>query len=494
MAGATGEEGRPIGLGAALAPVAALVVLVALSFYLFGDRGAAGPSQIAIVCAALVGVLVGRLHGRSLDVLREAAVQSVASGIGAMFILFAVGSLIGTWAMSGTLIAMVAYGLQILSPDYFYMTAAILCGLVAATIGSSWTVIGTLGVGLVGIAEQMELSPAVTAGAIVSGAYFGDKTSPLSDSVNLAAAATGAPLYEHIRETLLTSLPTFALALLLFWSLGSPGDFDAAAEVEAIGRSFAITPWLFLPLALVLALALLKLPPFTTIFLGALAGGLLAVIVAPERVVALAADPELPTPLALLKGVWVALATGYVSSTGSPEIDQLLTRGGMASMLGTIWLIIAALAFGGIVERIGVLERLIAPLIGLARSTGALVAAVVGTVVGTNVVAADQYIAIVLPGRMFGPAFAARGYRPVVLSRAIGDTGTVTSAIVPWNSCGAFVAATLGVPTLKLLPYAFFSLLSPLVTVAIAALGWRMLRADRPGGPAQPAEDRAARG
>jgi NhaC family Na+:H+ antiporter len=477
MAG-RGEVRPPLGLGAALVPVGALILLVALSFVLFGDEGAKGPSQIAIVLAALVTVLVGWRHGIPIDAMREAAVASVSTGISAIFILFAVGSLIGTWAMSGTLIAMVYYGLELLSPDYFYATAAVLCGLVAATIGSSWTTIGTVGVGLVGIAGQMELSPAVTAGAIVSGAYFGDKTSPLSDSVNLAAAATGAKLYDHIRETLWTSLPTLLLALVLFSLLGARGDFDASEEIERIGRAFPITPWLFLPLLLVLGMAVAKVPPFTAIFLGALAGGVLAVVVAPERVVALADDPELPTVLALLKGVWLALANGYQSSTGDPVIDQLLSRGGMDSMLGTIWLIIAALAFGGLVERIGVLERLITPLVALARSTGALVAAVVGTVIGTNIVAADQYIAIVLPGRMFKQAFADRGYAPVVLSRAIGDTGTVTSAIVPWNSCGAFVAATLAVPTLDLLPYAFFNILSPLVTIAIAVLGFRMVRAE----------------
>lgn len=328
------EESVPLGLASALAPVAALVVLVALSFYLFCDVGAAGPSQIAIVCAALVGVLVGRLHGHSLEALREAAVKSVSSGIAAIFILFAVGSLIGTWAMSGTLVAMVYYGLQILSPNYFYMTSCILCGLVATTIGSSWTVIGTLGIGLVGIAQQMDLSPAVTAGAVVSCAYFGDKSSPLFDSVNLAAADTGANLYDHIRETLWTSIPT--LALVLFAILGSAGDFDATDEIDAMACSFAITLLLFLPLAFFFVLAMLKWPPFTTIFLGALAGGLMAVLFAPERVAALAADPSLPAPLALLKGVWLALATGYVSATGEPELDQLLTRGGMASMLGTI--------------------------------------------------------------------------------------------------------------------------------------------------------------
>ena len=218
----------------------------------------------------------------------EAAVASVSSGIGAIFILFAVGSLIGTWAMSGTLVAMVYYGMQLLSPNYFYLTTVVICGIVAMSIGSSWTVVGTIGIGLMGIAANMDLSPAVTAGAVISGAYFGDKSSPLSDSANLAAASAGVDLYVHVRETFITSAVTLPAALLVFWYLGSPGDFDAQEQLDAIQHLFHISLWLFVPLLLVVALAALKLPPFTTIFVGALAGGVLAVIVAPERVIAYA--------------------------------------------------------------------------------------------------------------------------------------------------------------------------------------------------------------
>lgn len=469
---------RPVTLLEALLPIVSLIGLVSLSFVLFGDAGALGPNQVALVVATMVAVLIGWRCGYSLEALQEAAVASVSSGIGAMFILFAVGSLIGTWAMSGTLVAMVYYGLQILHPNYFYLTAAVICAIVSLSIGSSWTVVGTIGIGLMGIAINMGLSPEITAGAIISGSYFGDKSSPLSDSTNLAAAAAGADLYEHIRAVLWTSVPAMAGALTLFWYLGTPGDFDASEKIDAIQRLFNVSLIHFLPLVVVVVLAVAKMPPFTTIFIGALAGGLLAVFVAPDRVITYAGAEHLPRAVGLLKGVWLALADGYVSNTGDASIDRLISRGGMESMLGTVWLIITALAFGGVVEKAGVLERLITPIIDSARSIGRLVLYLVGAVISTNIVTADQYIAIVLPGRMFKEAFRRRGLAPIVLSRAIGDSGTVTSSLIPWNSCGAYMAATLGVATVHYAPYALFNILSPIITVASAYAGWRMIRTD----------------
>jgi NhaC family Na+:H+ antiporter len=372
---------------------------------------------------------------------------------------------------------MVYYGLQLLSPNYFYMTAAVICAVISASIGSSWTVAGTIGIGLMGIALSMDLNPGIAAAAVISGAYFGDTSSPLSDSANLAAAAAGVDLYDHIRETAVTSGLSLVIALAVFWFLGQPGDFDASEKMANIQSAFQPSLVLFIPLLVVVGLAVLKFPPFTTIFLGALTGGLLGVIVAPERVIAFAdAGDGISRPLLLLKGVWLALADGYKSDTGYAMIDQLVTRGGMESMLNTIWLIITALAFGGVVEKAGVIERLITPVIQAAKSTGSLVASLVGAVIATNIVTADQYIAIVLPGRMFKNAFAQRGFAPVVLSRAIGGSGTPTGALVPWNSCGAFLAATLGVPTMSLLPYAIFNFVSPLLVIIFAYAGLRMMR------------------
>jgi NhaC family Na+:H+ antiporter len=480
MAEASPSTTRPLTMTEAAIPIVALIVLVGLSFYLFGDGGAKGPNQVALVLAAMIALVIGRRAGFTLEQLREAAITSVGTGVGAIFILFAVGALTGAWAMSGTLMAMVYYGLQILSPNYFYMTTALICGIVAFSIGSSWTVAATIGIGLVGIAVNMELSPAVTAGAVISGAYFGDKSSPLSDTANLAAAVGGANLYQHLREVLWTSIPAFAITLLIFLFMGSPGDFDASEKLDSIRKTFDVSLLHFLPLVVVVALAALRFPPFTTIMMGALAGALLAVVTSPERVIAFAADPDLATPLALLKGAWLALASGYTSTTGYEAIDMLASRGGMERMLDTIWLIIVALAFGGVVEKAGVIERLIAPVLAAVKSNGGLVAATVGSTVTTNVVTADQYIAIVLPGRMFKGAYQKRGLAPVVLSRSLGDSATVTSALIPWNSCGAFMAATLGVATVAYAPYTFFNFLSPLISVALAFLGIRMLKSPSP--------------
>ncbi len=469
---------QPLTLAEAIVPIVSLVALVALSYFLFGDAGASGPNQVALVVATMIAVLIGWRKGHTMQALREAAIASVGSGIGAIFILFAVGALIGTWALSGTLIAMVYYGLQLLSPNYFYVTACAIAAVVSFSIGSSWTVVGTIGIGLMGIALNMDLDPAITAGAVISGAYLGDTTSPLSDSANLAAAAAGVDLYQHLRETALTSIPAVAIAMAVFVTLGRPGDFEANDKILAIQSAFAITPWLFLPLAVVVVLALFRVPPVTAILAGALAGGILAVVAAPGRVIALAGgEAGMSSGLALLKGVWKALASGYVSTTGTPAIDQLVSRGGMASMLNTIWLIISALAFGGVVEKAGVLDRLMTPVIRAAKSAGRLVSSLVAAVIGTNVVTADQYIAIVLPGRMFKGAFAQRGFAPVVLSRTIAASGTPTSALIPWNSCGAYMAATLGVATFSYMPYAIFNFVSPLLAIGFAYAGVRMLRA-----------------
>jgi NhaC family Na+:H+ antiporter len=474
------KKPEPLSLGEALIAVASLVGLVALSYVLFGDAGASGPSQVALTVATMIVAFMGWRRGHTLDSLRDAAIASVGSGVGAIFILLAVGALIGTWAMSGTLVTMVHYGLQLLHPNYFYVTAVLICAVVSASIGSSWTVVGTVGIGLMGISQNMGLDPGISAAAIISGAYMGDTTSPLSDSANLAAAAAGTDLYEHVRETAVTSGLALLISLGVFWTLGSPGDFDASDKIALIERAFNVSPWLLVPLVIVVVLALLRFPPFTAIFLGALAGGVLAVIAAPERVMAFAAkagaDYGIPDWLAQLKGVWLALASGYQSSTGVAVLDQLVSRGGMASMLNTIWLVITALAFGGVIEKAGVLERLITPVIAKAKSVGALVGVTVGSVVATSVATADQYMAIVLPGRMFKDAYAKRGLAPVMLSRTIGASGTPTSALIPWNSCGAYMAATLGVATLSYAPYAVFNMASPLLAILVATVGLRTIR------------------
>jgi len=288
-------------------PVAALIVLLATSYLLFGEKAAQGPNQVALVFCGLIASGVAVKNGMPWSGLRQAVIDGVASALSAIFILLAVGALIGTWALSGTIVAMVYYGLEMLSPHYFYASAAAICAVVAVGIGSSWTVAGTIGIGLIGVAANMGLSPAITAGAVISGAYFGDKTSPLSDTVNLAAASAGSDLYEHIRESLWTSVPALVLSLIGFALLGRPGNFDASTTLSGLSQHFVITPWALSPIVLVFGLAVLRFPPFVTIFAGALFGGVLAVVFNAHQVAAFAQSTTLPAPLALLKGIWSAL-------------------------------------------------------------------------------------------------------------------------------------------------------------------------------------------
>lgn len=460
----------------ALLPVGSLLVLLGLSFFLFRDTASYGANQIALVFCGLMAAAVAYKNGMAWDGIRQAVVDGIASGLVAIMILLGVGALIGTWAMSGTISSMVYYGLKLLSPHYFYATTTIICAVVGFSIGSSWTVAGTIGIGMMGIADSMQLSPAITAGAVISGAYFGDKASPLSDTANLATAAAGSNLFDHIRESFWTSVPSLLIAVVLFAFLGSPGDFDSSATLSSLRTHTVVSLWSFLPLFVVLALAMLRFPPFVTVFLGALAGGVQAVILSPDAVASLAADPALPTGLAMLKGVWAALAKGYRVVSGDAMVDKLLTRGGMESMLNTVWLIITALAFGAVVEHAGLMQRLMDPVIRKAKSATALVSSVVATCIGANILTSDQYMAIVLPARLFRQTFVDRGYSTVLLSRAVGDSATVTSPLIPWNSCGAYMSAALGISTFAFLPYCFFNLLNPLITIVFTAIGLRVLR------------------
>lgn len=479
----SGEGGGGVRLPSlldALIPVITLMGLLALSYFLFGSSASSGPNQVALLFCGTIAAGIAYKNGMPWDGIRQAAVDGVATGLPAIMILLAVGALIGTWSLSGTIVAMIYYGLKILSPNFFYATTALVCAVVGFSIGSSWTVAGTIGIGLVGIAISMNLSPAITAGAIISGAYFGDKASPLSDTANLATATAGSGIYAHIRESLWTSLPSLFLAGIIFALLGAPGDFDASGALARIEGEVAISPWVFLPFLFVLGLSLVRFPPFVTIFAGALVGGIVACFHDPSRVIAFAGEPSLPAAVALLKGVWSAMATGYTFSSGDVALNTIMTRGGMSSMMNTVWLIISALAFGAILEHAGMLNRLIAPIVGRAKSIGGLVASLVATCIGANLLTSDQYIAIALPGRLFKPIFAKLGLAPVLLSRVLGDSATVTSPLIPWNSCGAYMAATLGVPTTAYFAFCFFNFFNPMFTILFAAFGLRVLKVAAP--------------
>lgn len=457
-------------LSDALIPVISLIFLLSVSVSLFGDNSSAGPNQIVLIaCAAIASGLAIR-NGHRWDDLQAAMVAGIGTAMGAILILLAVGALIGTWMMAGTVPSMIYYGLQLMSPQYFFAASCLICAITSVSIGSSWTVAGTLGVGLIGVSMGLGLSPAITAGAIISGAYFGDKMSPLSDTTNLAAAVVETDLFDHIRHMAWTTGPSFLISLLIFMLIGIGTEVssnnEALAQTMAIlHESFNITPLTLIPLAIVFFMAMRRVPPLPTILFGALLGGIVAVILQPEVVLNFAGTPEAGALVGYTRGVWLAMADGFISATGNAEVDNLLSRGGMSSMLTTIWLIISALAFGAVLEHAGMLKRLINTALKAAKSTGSLMATVVGSCIGVNVIAGEQYMAVVLPGKMFKAEFKRRNLDPRNLSRVIEDSGTLTSPLVPWNTCGAYMAATLGVATFAYLPFAFFNLINPLISI-----------------------------
>jgi NhaC family Na+:H+ antiporter len=480
----------------ALLPLAILIVLLTVSVYLFGADSSYGPNQVALILATVVASLVAIKNGHCWVDIHAAIGNGISVAIGAMLILLAVGALIGAWMLSGTVPTLIHYGLKVLNPSLFYAASCLICALVATAIGSSWTTAGTLGVALIGIALAQGLSPEITAGAIISGAYFGDKMSPLSDTTNLASAVVGTELFTHIRHMAWTTGPSFALALLLFTGAGmfaSPAtDLDQlAATSDTLAARFDLSPLTLLPVALLVWLALRRVPALPTILAGAALGAVLAVLLQPDRAAELADSPDLPRTLALVKGVWISLFAGYSSSTGDPAVDALLSRGGMLSFLNTIFLILTALSFGAVMEHTGLLERMIMAVLRAVRGTGSLIASVVGTTFLSNVVTADQYMSIVIPGRMFREEFRRRRLKARNLSRTVEDAGTLTSCLVPWNSGGAYMAATLGVATLAYLPFCFLNLINPMMAVLY---GWRDFKQDRyEEGESIPAIDEAPR-
>jgi len=461
----------------ALIPIAVLIALLSLSVYLFGEDSSGGANQVALLMAAMVAAVIAIRNGHRWAEIQQAIVLGISTAMGAILILLAVGALIGTWMMAGTVPAMIYYGVKILDPAWFYMATCLVCSIASLSIGSSWTVAGTLGVGLIGVALALGVSPEITAGAVVSGAYFGDKMSPLSDTTNLAPAVTGTELFTHIQHMAWTTTPSFIIALALFLIMGlniEAGDApaDALASMSLLTEQFDLSLWTLLPLVLVFGMAMRKFPAFPTILIGGLFGGVMAIVLQPSTVLAFGDADHLPRGLAMLKGVWVAFANGYVSNSGDAAVDSLLSRGGMSSMLNTIWLVLCALTFGAVMEHAGLLERLIASILGAAKSTGALVGAVLLTCIGANIIASDQYMAIVLPGKMYRAEFRRRGLRARNLSRAIEDAGTLTSPLVPWNTCGAYMASTLGVATFAYLPFALFNLINPVVSLIYGLTGF----------------------
>jgi NhaC family Na+:H+ antiporter len=464
----------------ALAPVVVLILLIALTIASFGVSATDGPLQVALMLSAAFASLIAFKNGFTAAAVADAAVGGVSTAVGAIFILLAVGALIGTWNMAGTIPTVVTYGVQLLNPSVFFFATAAICAIVGMVTGSSWTTAGTLGVAFIGIASLMGVSEPIAAGAVICGAYFGDKMTPLSETTILVPRLVGGGLTtgQHIRNMFWTAGPALGVSLVIFLILGLSADAGAEIStdtaVDALESVFNISLLNLLPLALLVVFTVKKAPPFLAILGSALFAGILACFTQWDAVKAFVDDPELGPVRTGIEAIYAAMATGFVSHSGIEPIDELFSRGGMASLLTTVWLVLAAMAFAAVLEHAGFLDRLLAPVVTRARSRGQLILSVNASAIGLNVTAGDQYVADVLPARMFRDEFRRRGLAPEVLSRAVEDSGTVTSPLVPWNTCGAYMAGVLGVPTASYLPFCFFNLLSPVLDVVYGFLGFKV--------------------
>ena len=450
-------------------PVTVLVLLLSLSVYLFGEDSSYGPNQIALCVGAAAAALIGWRNGKLWLEIEESIVYGITVAIKPLLILFCVGSLIGSWIMSGTVPTMIYYSLLILDPSIFYSASCIICALIALSIGSSWTVAGTVGIALIGAAAGLGMSVEITAGAIISGSYFGDKMSPLSETTNLAPAVAGTDLFGHIGHMIWTTLPSILIALVLFTAIGLNIDTTNTSSnleitMQLLSENFSINVFMLLPVIMLLVMANKKFPPIPTILAGVILGVLIALIFQRSAISSLGGETT-NNLLALFKGIWITLFDGFVLNSGNDTLDNLMTRGGMSSMLSTVWLVLCAMVFGGVMEKTGLLQRLVDYALSFAHNTGTLIATTIATCIGANIITSDQYISVVLPGRMYKLEYQSRKLDPRILSRTLEDAGTITSPLIPWNTCGAYMSATLGVATFAYLPYCFFNIINPIIAL-----------------------------
>ncbi|SHG31487.1 transporter, NhaC family [Flavobacterium segetis] len=466
------NRNKELSIGEALIPVAALIIMLGFNVYVYGDAALSGSNQFVLLLGAAVAAIVGFFNKITFHKMMEEVANNIKSTSGAILILLMVGALAGTWLVSGIIPSMIYYGLQILSPAIFLPATLIICSIISIATGSSWTTSATVGIALIGVGGALGFDLGMVAGAVISGAYFGDKLSPMSDTTNLAPAMAGTDLFTHIRYMTMTTIPTYIITLIIFIILGLSvdikGDVNIAALLTDIEASFTISPWLFAVPVIVIGLIVKKTEPLIALLIGTLLAGIFALIFQPH-IINQIAGVEHMTIQSAYKGVMNAITIDVIVPTENKTLTSLFTSGGMQKMLGTIWLILCAMVFGGIMDAIGALARISQALLKLAHSTFGLFAATVGSCLALNITASDQYLAIVVPGKMFAKAYKDKGLAPENLSRTLEDSGTVSSVLIPWNTCGAYHAGTLGVSTLDYLPYAFFNIISPFMTLIFAA-------------------------
>jgi len=468
---------RNLNIFEALIPIVALVALLAYNVYVYGDDALSGSNQFILLIGASIAAIIGFNNKVSYKNMIEEVANNFKSTTGAILILLMVGALAGTWLISGIIPAMIYYGLQILNPTIFLPATVVICAIISIATGSSWTTSATVGIALIGIGKAIGLPLGMVAGAVLSGAYFGDKMSPLSDTTNLAPAMAGAELFDHIKYMAFTTVPTIIVTLIIFTIIGltrdTAGQTNPTEMLGSIKEAFHITPLLFIVPIIVVGLIVKKAPPLVALMAGTLLGGIFAVIFQPDIVANIGGSESL-TFKSAYQGVMNAMTVDSAVVTEDATLNDLFTSGGMSGMLGTIWLIMCAMVFGGVMDAIGALERISAALLSLATSVFGLFASTVASCLALNLTASDQYLAIVVPGKMFSKAYEDKGLAPVNLSRTLEDSGTVTSVLVPWNTCGAYQSGVLGVGTLEYFAYAIFNYLSPFVTLLYAAIHFKI--------------------
>lgn len=465
-------ENKELNIWEALIPVFALVAMLAYNVYMFGGDALSGSNQFVLLLGGAVAAIVGVFNKVTFEQMLEEVSENIKSTATAIIILLMVGALAGTWLISGIIPTMIYYGLQVLNPTIFLAACVIICAIISVATGSSWTTSATVGIALIGIAQALDVSLGMTAGAILSGAYFGDKISPMSDTTNLAPAMAGTDLFTHIRYMLYTTIPTLVITLIVFVVIGLNIDTTGSANTEgiltALNSAINVSPWLFLVPAVVIILIIKKTPPLVALLAGTLLGGLAALLFQPNIVAAVGGGTSLNFTTGY-KGLMDAITIDTAIPTDNEALKGLFTSGGMSSMLNTVWLILCAMVFGGIMDAIGALASISKALLKLFHTTFGLFASTVASCLALNLTASDQYLAIVVPGKMYAQAYKDKGLAPENLSRTLEDSGTVTSVLVPWNTCGAYHSGVLGVDTFHYAGYAVFNWLSPFMTLLFAA-------------------------
>ena len=465
-------KNKKLSLGIALLPILILVVLLSYNVLVYGDDALGGSNQFILLLGAAIAGIVGFYYKVSYKFMIDKVAENLQSVTGALLILLFVGALAGTWLISGIIPAMIYYGLQILHPIIFLPACIIICAIISLATGSSWTTSATVGIALIGIGKVLGIPVGMVAGAVISGAYFGDKLSPLSDTTNLAPAMAGGELFSHIRYMTYTTVPSIVITIIVFTILSLTQNTTGAADTEslmlAIEEKFTITPLLFIVPAVVILLIVKKSPPLIALLIGSLLGGVFALLFQIKILLEITEASVLSFEVGY-RAIMDSMTVSTEITTKNALLNDLFTSGGMEGMLGTIWLIICAMVFGGIMDAIGALERISSALLNWAQTTFQLFASTVASCLAINLTASDQYLSIVIPGKMFSKAYKDRKLAPENLSRTLEDSGTVTSVLIPWNTCGAYQSGVLGVGVGEYFIYAIFNWLSPFMTLLFAA-------------------------